>query len=100
MAAVPPRAERAAMQHGIAALASALPLLVSLASSVLILFLFVLGVKGERLRGTEKLVQQVYQMYTNRYINFKSNAVARLLILPGMCVNPTINMNSRNYSMV
>lgn len=88
------------MQHGIATLACALPLLVSLTFSVLILFLFVLGAKGERLWGTEKLVQQVYQTYTNRYIHFKTNVVPLLLILPGMCVNPTINMNIRNYSMV
>lgn len=62
------------------------------------LFLF-LWAKGERLYGTEKQIQQVYLICTDKYINFKSNAVPHLLILPGMCLNPPINMRSRNCSM-
>lgn len=62
-------------------------------------FLWFLWAKGERLHGTEKWIQQVYPVCTDKYINFKSNAVPRLLILPGMCINPSINMKSRNCSM-
>lgn len=69
----------------------------SLTSTVLISLVFVS--KRGKGYGTEKWIQQVYPICTDKYINFKSNAVPRLLILPGMCINPSINMKSRNCSM-
>lgn len=62
-------------------------------------FLWFLWAKGERLYGTEKLIQQVCHICTDKYIIFKSNAVPCLLFLPGMCINPSVNMKSRNCSM-
>lgn len=73
-----------------------MPLLVSLTSFVLLLFLSVLAAKVV----LKNWVDRYLSKYTDKYLNCKSSAVSHLQVSPEAYINPTINTSSsRSYSM-